>query len=97
MSEAHESAVLAGGCYWTMQQLLRGCDGVVSTRVGWTGGTNDDPTEENNVGHAEAVEVTFDPNRVSYRRLLEFSTSSEKWPRRPFATSMPPAIGRERS
>ena len=55
-----------------MQQLLRGCHGVVSTRVGWTGGMNDDPTEENNVGHAEAVEVTFDSDRVSYRGLLEF-------------------------
>jgi peptide-methionine (S)-S-oxide reductase len=55
-----------------MQQLLRDRAGVVSTRVGWTGGENDNPTEENNSGHAEAVEVTFDPERISYRDLLEF-------------------------
>jgi peptide-methionine (S)-S-oxide reductase len=72
VSEGGETAVLAGGCYWTMEQLLRGCEGVVSTRVGWTGGENENPTEEDNVGHAEAVEVTFDPDRVSYRGLLEF-------------------------
>ena len=55
-----------------MQQLLRDRDGVISTRVGWTGGENDNPTEENNCGHAEAVEVVFDPERVSYRDLLEY-------------------------
>ena len=72
MSDKAETAVLAGGCYWIMQQLLRGRDGVLSTRVGWTGGENDNPTEENNCGHAEAVEVAFDPERISYRDLLEF-------------------------
>ena len=72
MSDSAETAVLAGGCYWIMQQLLRSCDGVISTRVGWTGGENDNPTEENNSGHAEAVEVVFDPERISYRGLLEF-------------------------
>jgi peptide-methionine (S)-S-oxide reductase len=72
MSDDTETAVLAGGCYWIMQQLLRDRAGVVSTRVGWTGGENDNPTEENNSGHAEAVEVTFDPGRISYRELLEF-------------------------
>jgi peptide-methionine (S)-S-oxide reductase len=72
VSGSGETAVLAGGCCWIMQQLLRGCDGVVSTRVGWTGGQNDHPTEEDNLGHAEAVEVTFDPEQVSYRGLLEF-------------------------
>jgi peptide-methionine (S)-S-oxide reductase len=55
-----------------MQQLLRHCDGVISTRVGWTGGQNDHPTEENNSGHAEAVKVVFDPERTSYRDLLQF-------------------------
>ena len=45
MSGSAETAVLAGGCFWIMQQLLRGCDGVISTRVGWTGGENDNPTE----------------------------------------------------
>ena len=72
MSGNGERAVLAGGCFWIMQQLLRGCEGVVSTRVGWTGGANDNPTEDDNVGHAEAVEVTFDSERISYRGLLEF-------------------------
>jgi peptide-methionine (S)-S-oxide reductase len=72
MGDDAETAVLAGGCFWVMQQLLRDRDGVISTRVGWTGGENDSPTEENNSGHAEAVEVRFDPERVSYRDLLEF-------------------------
>jgi peptide-methionine (S)-S-oxide reductase len=72
MSDDAETAVLAGGCFWITQQLLRHCDGVISTRVGWTGGQNDNPTEENNSGHAEAVEVVFDPQRISYRGLLEF-------------------------
>jgi peptide-methionine (S)-S-oxide reductase len=71
MSDGPETAVLAGGCFWIMQQLLRDRDGVISTRVGWTGGENDSPTEENNAGHAEAVEVVFDPGRISYRDLLE--------------------------
>jgi peptide-methionine (S)-S-oxide reductase len=72
MGDEAESATLAGGCFWIMQQLLRHREGVVSTRVGWTGGQNDNPTEEDNAGHAEAVEVVFDPERVSYRDLLEF-------------------------
>ena len=67
-----ESAILAGGCFWVMQQLLESRDGVISTRVGWIGGENENPTEENNSGHAEAVEVVFDPGRISYRDLLEF-------------------------
>ena len=71
MIDNAETAVLAGGCFWIMQQLLRDCDGVISTRVGWTGGENDNPTEENNCGHAEAVEVVFDLERISYRDLLE--------------------------
>jgi len=72
MSENTETAVLAGGCFWIMQQLLRDRDGVISTRVGWIGGENANPTEENNFGHAEAVEVTFDPDRLSYRELIEY-------------------------
>jgi len=70
-SDDTETAVLAGGCFWVMQQLLHDRDGVISTRVGWTGGENDNPTEEDNSGHAEAVEVVFDPERISYRDLLE--------------------------
>jgi peptide-methionine (S)-S-oxide reductase len=71
MGDSTETVVLAGGCYWIMQQLLRDRDGLISTRVGWTGGENDNPTEENNSGHAEAVEVVFDPERISFRDLLE--------------------------
>ena len=72
MTDNAETAILAGGCYWIMQQLLRDPDGIISTRVGWTGGDNDNPTEENHSGHAEAVEVIFDPERISYRELLEY-------------------------
>ena len=72
MSNDAETAVLAGGCAWIMQQLLRHPDGVISTRVGWTGGEGDNPTEENPQGHAEAVEIVFDPERISYRDILEF-------------------------
>jgi peptide-methionine (S)-S-oxide reductase len=72
MSDDTETAILAGGCSWIMQQLLRHPDGVIFTRVGWTGGEGDNPTEENPQGHAEAVEVVFDPERLSYRDLLEY-------------------------
>src|SRR5262245_62124209 len=72
MTDKAETAVLAGGCYWIMQQLLRHPDGVISTRVGWTGGEGDDPTEGNPQGHAEAVEVVFDSEQLSYRDLLEW-------------------------
>ena len=72
MGDNAETAVLAGGCAWIMQQLLRHPDGVISTRTGFMGGENENPTEENNSGHAEAVEVVFDPERLSYRDLLEY-------------------------
>jgi peptide-methionine (S)-S-oxide reductase len=72
MSDTAETAILAGGCAWIMQQLLRAPEGVISTRVGWTGGESEDPTEEKPGGHAEAVEVTFDAERISYRTLLEY-------------------------
>jgi peptide-methionine (S)-S-oxide reductase len=72
MSKNTERAVLAGGCFWTMQLLLRSRDGVISTRVGFIGGESENPTQENTGGHAEAVEVTFDPERLSYRELLEY-------------------------
>src|SRR5262245_49326718 len=72
MGDTAETAILAGGCYWIMQQLLGHPDGVISTRAGWTGGEGDNPTEENPQGHAEAVEVIFDPDRISYRGVLEY-------------------------
>ena len=72
MSEKSETAILAGGCFWPAQELLRHREGVISTRVGYTGGENDNPTTDHHPGHAEAVEVTFDPTRTSYRDILEF-------------------------
>jgi peptide-methionine (S)-S-oxide reductase len=71
MSENTETAILAGGCFWPAQELLRHRDGVISTRVGYTGGENDHPTAGHHPGHAEAVEVTFDTGRTSYRDILE--------------------------
>jgi len=67
-----ERAVLAGGCFWGMQDLIRKLPGVVSTRVGYTGGTVANATYRNHEGHAEAIEIVFDPARTSYRALLEF-------------------------
>jgi peptide-methionine (S)-S-oxide reductase len=71
MSHNTETAILAGGCFWGMQELLRRPDGVISTRAGWTGGESDNPTEDDPGGHAEAVEVVFDTERISYRDILE--------------------------
>ncbi|GAA1249151.1 peptide-methionine (S)-S-oxide reductase MsrA [Oryzihumus leptocrescens] len=71
MGDDTETAVLAGGCAWIMQQLLRHPEGVISTRTGFMGGAKDNPTEQDNGGHAEVVEVVFDPARLSYRGLLE--------------------------
>jgi peptide-methionine (S)-S-oxide reductase len=65
-------AVLAGGCFWGMQDLIRRQPGVVSTRVGYTGGQVPNATYYNHAGHAEAIEIVFDPARTSYRNLLEF-------------------------
>jgi peptide-methionine (S)-S-oxide reductase len=67
-----ERAILAGGCFWGVQDLLRKMDGVVSTRVGYSGGDVPDATYRNHGSHAEAVEIVFDPARISYRDLLEF-------------------------
>src|ERR1044072_5198365 len=72
MSEQTETAILAAGCFWGVQELLRRRDGVISTRVGYTGGENEHPTYGNHPGHAEAVEIVFDPERISYRDILEF-------------------------
>jgi len=72
MSENTETAILAGGCFWPAQELLRHRDGVISTCVGYTGGENDNPTAGHHPGHAEAVEVIFDPRQTSYREILEF-------------------------
>lgn len=65
-------AVLAGGCFWGLEDLIRQIPGVLDTEVGYTGGENEDPTYEQHPGHAEAVEITYDPERVTYRELLDF-------------------------
>jgi len=67
-----ERAVLAGGCFWGMQDLIRRLPGVVSTRVGYTGGDVPNATYRNHGSHAEGIEIVFDPARISYRTLLEF-------------------------
>ncbi len=67
-----ERAVLAGGCFWGMQDLIRKIPGVVSTRVGYTGGDVKSATYRNHGTHAEGLEITFDPEQTSYRHLLEF-------------------------
>jgi peptide-methionine (S)-S-oxide reductase len=72
MSESTERAVLAGGCFWGMQDLIRRYPGVVSTRVGYTGGEVPNATYRNHGNHAEAIEIVFDPGKLSYRKLLEF-------------------------
>lgn len=66
-----ERAVLAGGCFWGMQDLIRRHEGVISTRVGYSGGDTPNATYRSHGGHAEALEIIFDPARVSYRELLE--------------------------
>jgi peptide-methionine (S)-S-oxide reductase len=71
-SQEQERAVLAGGCFWGMQDLIRRRPGVISTRVGYTGGNVPNATYRNHEGHAEAIEIIFDPQKLSYRKLLEF-------------------------
>jgi peptide-methionine (S)-S-oxide reductase len=70
MSE--ERAIFAGGCFWGMQDLIRRMDGVISTRVGYAGGDVANATYRNHGSHAEAIEIIFDPEKTSYRNLLEF-------------------------
>ena len=72
MTSSTERAVLAGGCFWGMQDLIRKYPGVISTRVGYTGGDVPNATYRKHGTHAEAIEITFDPTQISYRKLLEF-------------------------
>lgn len=72
MNTSTERAVLAGGCFWGMQDLIRRRPGVISTRVGYTGGDVPNATYRNHGNHAEAIEIVFDPKRIRYRNLLEF-------------------------
>jgi len=72
VSATTEKAVLAGGCFWGMQDLIRKRPGVISTRVGYTGGDVANATYRNHGTHAEAIEIVFDPSVTSYRDILEF-------------------------
>ena len=69
---SQERAVLAGGCFWGMQDLIRRQPGVLTTRVGYTGGHVANATYRNHAGHAEAIEIVFDPAKTSFRQMLEF-------------------------
>lgn len=68
----HQRAVLAGGCFWGMQDLIRKQPGIVSTRVGYTGGDVPNATYRNHGSHAEGIEIIFDPSVTSYRNVLEY-------------------------
>ena len=72
MAASTERAILAGGCFWGMQDLIRKMTGVISTRVGYSGGDVRNATYRNHGTHAEAIEIIFDPRLLSYRQLLEF-------------------------
>jgi peptide-methionine (S)-S-oxide reductase len=72
MASTEERAVLAGGCFWGVQDLVRRYPGVLSTRVGYTGGDVANATYRNHGSHAEGIEILFDPSKLSYRTLLEF-------------------------
>jgi peptide-methionine (S)-S-oxide reductase len=72
MSNDAETAILAGGCFWGVQELMRGQRGVISTRVGWSGGGSPNPTEANPDTHAEVVAILFDPEQTTFRDILEF-------------------------
>ncbi|MEL6803919.1 MAG: peptide-methionine (S)-S-oxide reductase MsrA, partial [Bacteroidota bacterium] len=67
-----KTAVLAGECFWGLEDLLRKQPGVFNTEVGYAGGENNDPTYHNHPGHAEAVEITYDPDVIDYRHVLDF-------------------------
>ena len=71
-SDQRETAVLAGGCFWGVQDLIRALPGVIHTEVGYTGGNVPNATYENHEGHAEAIKIEFDPARISYDELLRF-------------------------
>ncbi|MGO9421515.1 peptide-methionine (S)-S-oxide reductase MsrA [Roseiarcus sp.] len=72
MANTTERAVLAGGCFWGTQDLIRRFPGVISTRVGYAGGDTPNATYRNHGDHAEAIEIIFDPAKLSYRKILEF-------------------------
>ena len=102
---SQERAVLAGGCFWGMQDLIRRQPGVLNTRVGYTGGHVANATYRNHAGHAEAIEIVFDPAKTSFRQILEFffqihdptTLNRAASQRTPSPTSRPRACGPARS
>lgn len=68
----YKKAYIAGGCFWGMEDLMRKQKGIVDTEVGYQGGQNDHPTYQNHPGHAESVEVTYDPEQTSFREILDY-------------------------
>ncbi|MFE6286621.1 peptide-methionine (S)-S-oxide reductase MsrA [Streptomyces sp. NPDC057877] len=72
MADSEQKALLAGGCFWGMQELIRTFPGVLSTRVGYSGGAIEHPTYRNHEGHAESIEIVFDPGVTDYRTILEY-------------------------
>ncbi|MER5881286.1 peptide-methionine (S)-S-oxide reductase MsrA [Streptomyces sp. NPDC060235] len=72
MSRNEEKALLAGGCFWGVEELIRTFPGVLDTRVGYSGGDVPNATYRNHGTHAEAIEITFDPTKTDYRTILEY-------------------------
>lgn len=68
----HKQAILAGGCFWGLEELFRTLPGVIDTEAGYTGGKNDNPTYEYHPGHAEALLITYDPSKIDYKHILDF-------------------------
>jgi peptide-methionine (S)-S-oxide reductase len=72
MNNNFKNMYIAGGCFWGLEELIRQQEGVVDTEVGYIGGDNDNPTYRNHPGHAEALEVTYDPQQTNYKAILEY-------------------------
>lgn len=70
--ENYKKAYIAGGCFWGMEELFRTQKGIKDTEVGYIGGENDHPTYRNHPGHAEGIEITYDPNETSFREILDY-------------------------
>ncbi|NCB13043.1 MAG: peptide-methionine (S)-S-oxide reductase [Erysipelotrichia bacterium] len=70
--ENYKKAYIAGGCFWGMEDLFRNRKGIIDTEVGYQGGENDNPTYENHPGHAEGIELTYDPTLTSFKEILDY-------------------------
>lgn len=68
----NKKAYLAGGCFWGLEDLVRKQPGIIDTEVGYTGGENENPTYRDHPGHAEALEITYDPDQTSFKKILDF-------------------------